>query len=245
MKRGFLIVFLVPLCGIAPASAQDVRVELFSKTPARQIALRAGKKAVTLCAAAGKQPCLVVKSGTQAICTVAKAGVRCESSVAAKQFERVFASSASPFHFEATPGAGGEVRAAEVLAVGGGVRAVVTLGLETYVAGVLAGEGATLRSPGAREAMAVIARTWAVRSRGRHRARGFDFCSLTHCQHFRLASGPSDAAEKTAGLVLKHQGQPIDAYYSAHCGGVTEAAGDVWPDRAAPYLESVADPYCA
>jgi stage II sporulation protein D len=135
----------------------------------------------------------------------------------------------------------------------GGLRAVAAVDLEMYVAGVLAGEAATLKSPPALRAMAVLARTWALRSRGRHRAQGFDFCSLTHCQFFRLPSEPekgnslavNDAVTSTAGLVLKYRGQLVDPYYTAHCGGVTEAAGDVWPDRAAPYLESASDPYCA
>src|SRR5208337_1915807 len=32
--------------------------------------------------------------------------------------------------------------------------------------------------------------------------------------------------------------------FTACCGGMTEAAGNVWPDRAQPYLISVHDPYC-
>jgi len=51
--------------------------------------------------------------------------------------------------------------------------------------------------------------------------------------------------QDTAGLVLKYHGELIDAYYSANCGGMTATAGDVWPDRARPYLQSVRDPYCA
>jgi stage II sporulation protein D (peptidoglycan lytic transglycosylase) len=244
MKRGWLLALLL-LGTLPPASAQDFRVELFSRRPVRQIVLRAGKSVVRLCAAPGKQSCAELKTGASANCNAVNGGVRCESGGASHQFRRVFASSASPFQLEAGTGISGEVRAAEISAGREGVRAVVTIDLESYVSGVLAGEGATLHSPAARQAMAVIARTWAVRSRGRHRARGFDFCSLTHCQFFRLPSSVADAAKKTSGLVLKYQGQPIDAYYSAHCGGVTEAAADVWPDRAAPYLRSVADPYCA
>jgi stage II sporulation protein D len=219
-------------------------VELFSKQPARQIAIRAGSDAVRLCAAPGKQPCLDLKPDTPANCVASKAGVRCQRGESSQQFARLFASSTSPFQLEGAPGAAGIVRVAEVFAGGEGIRAVVTVDLETYVAGVLAGEGATLKSPAALEAMAVVARTWAVGSRGRHRARGFDFCSLTHCQFFRLPSELGEAARKTSGMVLKYRGQPVDAYYSAHCGGATEAAGDVWPDRAAPYLQSVVDPYC-
>ncbi len=243
MKRGWFVTFLV-LGTLAPANAQDVRVELFSKTPAQHVLLRAGKSTIRLCATPGKQPCTEVKPGIAATCAAAKQGVRCELGGTSKNFNRLLASSSFPFQLEAAPGESRGVRVAEIFAGGEGVLAVVSIGLETYVSGVLAGEGATLNSPAAREAMAVVARTWAVRSRGRHRARGFDFCSLTHCQFFRLPSDVGDAARKTPGLVLKYQGQPIDAYYSAHCGGVTEAAGDVWPDRAAPYLRSVPDPYC-
>jgi stage II sporulation protein D len=243
MKRCVLTLLLL---GTLPsASAQDFRVELFSKEPARQIVVRAGKSVVRLCAAPGKQPFSEIKPGASATCSAANVDVRCESGGASHQFRRVIASSALPFHLEAGTGISGEVRAAEISVGGESVRAVATIDLDTYVSGVLAGEGATLHSPAARQAMAAIARTWAVRSRGRHRARGFDFCSLTHCQFFRLPSSVADAAKKTSGLVLKYQGEPIDAYYSAHCGGVTEAAADVWPDRAAPYLRSVADPYCA
>lgn len=128
---------------------------------------------------------------------------------------------------------------------------ITTVDLETYVRGVLAGEAATIKSPAALRAMAILARTWALRLRGRHRSDGYDFCALTHCQFFRPpAQGrngtPADeAARATAGLVLKYQGKLADVYYSAHCGGRTASAASVWPDRAAPYLQSVSDPYCA
>src|SRR5438874_1571512 len=54
--------------------------------------------------------------------------------------------------------------------------------LEEYVAGVLAGESSIFKSDEALKAMAVAARTYAVRHTGRHRAEGFDFCDTTHCQ---------------------------------------------------------------
>ncbi|MEJ2010126.1 MAG: SpoIID/LytB domain-containing protein, partial [Acidobacteriota bacterium] len=67
---------------------------------------------------------------------------------------------------------------------------VITVDLDAYVEGVLAGEAEILRNRAALQAMAILARTWALRYRGRHRAQGFDFCSLTHCQVFRLPRGP-------------------------------------------------------
>jgi len=67
---------------------------------------------------------------------------------------------------------------------------IITVGLDAYVEGVLAGEAAILRNHAALQTMAILARTWALRYRGRYHAQGFDFCSLTHCQVFRLPRGP-------------------------------------------------------
>ena len=82
----------------------------------------------------------------------------------------------------------------------------VDVSLDRYVAAVLAGEGGVLRSDAARKALAVAARTYAVRLRGRHSAEGFDFCDTTHCQRADLdAVTPAIAATaaQTAGeLVL-------------------------------------------
>jgi stage II sporulation protein D len=44
---------------------------------------------------------------------------------------------------------------------------------------------------------------------------------------------------------LKFNGQLIDVYFSADCGGFTEAAQNIWRDRGAPYLIEMKDPYCA
>ena len=114
------------------------------------------------------------------------------------------------------------------------------------------GEASVLEAPAARQAMAILARTWALRWQGRHRGQGFDFCSLTHCQVFRLpqdreanaANGLDPAARATRGQVLQYHGALADPYFTACCGGMTEAAGNVWPDRAQPYLISIHDPYC-
>ena len=120
--------------------------------------------------------------------------------------------------------------------------------LERYVAGVLAGESSVFQSAEALKTMAVAARTYAIRQRGRHPAEGFDFCATTHCQRFdpdaaspRLAS----IAAATAGELLWYQGKPAFTPYTRDCGGRTEDASAVWPDLAAPYLKTRDDPYCA
>jgi stage II sporulation protein D len=123
----------------------------------------------------------------------------------------------------------------------------VDLPLERYVATVVAGEGGVLRSDAARQALAVAARTYAVRLQGRHSAEGFDFCDTTHCQRADLnAVTPAIAATtaQTAGELVWFEGSPAFTPYSRDCGGRTEDAAEVWSDQAAPYLRSQADPYC-
>lgn len=112
--------------------------------------------------------------------------------------------------------------------------------LEDYVSGVLAGEAGIYRNRQALRAMAIAARTYAVRFRGRHQSEGYDFCSLTHCQVFKpgaVTEPIRDAVDATAGELLWYEGSPAEAYYSQDCGGTTEA-GD------APYLKSRPDPAC-
>ncbi len=118
---------------------------------------------------------------------------------------------------------------------------------ERYVAAVLAGEASVFQSDEALKAMAVAARTYAVRLRGRHAAEGFDFCSTTHCQRVDLngiTPRLTAIAAATAGELLWYRGKPAFTPYSRDCGGRTEDAGVVWPDLAAPYLTSRADPFC-
>ncbi len=112
--------------------------------------------------------------------------------------------------------------------------------LDDYVAGVLAGEAATYRNPQALRAMAIAARTYAVRFRGRHAAEGFDFCALTHCQAFKpevITPAERDAADSTSGEFVWYQGSPAATYYSQDCGGMVEAGGE-------PYLASRPDSAC-
>jgi len=124
----------------------------------------------------------------------------------------------------------------------------IDLPLERYVAAVLAGESGTFQSREALKAMAVAARTYAVRLRGRHGSEGFDFCDTTHCQRIELegiSARLEEAVAETAGELLWYQGKPAFTPYTRDCGGRTEDAAAIWPDLAAPYLRSHEDPYCA
>lgn len=261
MKRCAVAAILIALVAASARSlrAGELLVDLFTNTGVGKVVLTPGTAAVDICEGEAPRDCLIARPGASATCAMESSVVRCHAGDGTRIFKRASAHAESVFRLDVSPrGAGvGDalrgvvVRAAKIRVSAGRMRTVAEVDLETYVAGVLAGEAATFKSFAALEAMAVVARTWAVASRGRHSANGYDFCSLTHCQFFRPPLGPegvtvsTHAAEQTSGLVLKYRGKVIDAYYSAHCGGRTASAASTWPDRAAPYLVSVPDPYCA
>ena len=107
--------------------------------------------------------------------------------------------------------------------------------LEKYVlAAVLAGEASVFRSDEALKALAVAARTYAVRMRGRHAAEGFDLCATTHCQRIDLDNVTlrlQKMADATSGEMLWYRGKLAFTPYSLDCGGHTEDAAAVWPDQ--------------
>jgi stage II sporulation protein D len=99
------------------------------------------------------------------------------------------------------------------------------------------------------EVQAVIGRTYAVAHLGRHAAGGFDLCSTTHCQLYepsriatsRWAPASAEAVDRTAGMVLSFQRQPVEALFHADCGGHTSDPSAVWGGARRPYLLSRAD----
>jgi stage II sporulation protein D len=125
--------------------------------------------------------------------------------------------------------------------------ATIEMGLDQYVAAVLAGECSTFHSDEAIKAMAVAARSYALNLRGRHAGQGYDLCATTHCQRLEpglVTSRLASLAAQTAGELLWFEGKPAFACYSRRCGGSTEDAGAVWGGMRAPFLRSHADPYC-
>lgn len=122
-------------------------------------------------------------------------------------------------------------------------RRVVNVPLEIYVARVLAGEGEPRAAEAAHQALAIAIRTYAFANLNRHSREGYDLCDTTHCQVMRTATAASRrAARATAGQTLMYQGRPAELFYSASCGGRTEAASTVWRGMPSyPYLRSVED----
>ena len=120
--------------------------------------------------------------------------------------------------------------------------------LEDYVLQVVATEASVEDEPEAIKAMAIAARTYALKNVGRHREQGFDFCSTTHCQRFESKeprTAMAAAVRETAGLVLRDDRDELaDVYYSASCGGMTANLKSIWNTEAPAYLRGVRDGYC-
>ncbi|HUA84744.1 MAG TPA: SpoIID/LytB domain-containing protein [Bryobacteraceae bacterium] len=120
----------------------------------------------------------------------------------------------------------------------GHLTAIVQMDLEMAVASIVAAEGAGAPLE-MLKAQAVVARSFLIAARGRH--RGFDFCDTTHCQYLRGSPGGGSAAkgaqEATRGLVLEYENRVILALYSANCGGHTRTPADAgWRMAGYPFF---------
>ncbi len=116
------------------------------------------------------------------------------------------------------------------------------LNFEDYLLGVVPAEmGPKIYDElEALKAQAIAARTYAVRNMGQFQAEGFDICPGPACQAYKGYSGEEElsnrAVRETAGQILTFEGKPIDALYTATCGGETSDVGTMFPGRNEPYL---------
>src|SRR6185295_902327 len=125
----------------------------------------------------------------------------------------------------------------------GMLNAINELGLEDYLRGVVPAEmGPRIYDElEALKAQAIAARTYAVRNLGQYAAEGYDICPGPACQAYKGFSGEEEltdrAVKETAGLILTFDGRPIDALYTATCGGETSDVARMFPGRDEPYLK--------
>lgn len=120
--------------------------------------------------------------------------------------------------------------------------------LEHYIERVVATEGSVEDKPEALKALAIAARTYALKNLKRHAGEGYDFCSTTHCQRFEameIRPAVAAAVETTAGVILRdEQGQIADSYFGASCGGNTANIKTLWGANAPKHLQGVRDEFC-
>ncbi|HET6891338.1 MAG TPA: SpoIID/LytB domain-containing protein, partial [Pyrinomonadaceae bacterium] len=130
-----------------------------------------------------------------------------------------------------------------------------TMTLEDYILGVVAAEGSTENEPEALKALAVAARTYALKNPHRHRNEGYDFCTTTHCQRYRHINSANAGAQVSSEVVAivkqtmgealySSDGQVVDSYFSASCGGARANISTLWSVKASPHLMGGPDEYC-
>jgi stage II sporulation protein D len=131
-----------------------------------------------------------------------------------------------------------------VFAAGGErITVVNVIDVESYLRGVVPAEigRAGPDRVEAVKAQTVAARCYTLAYLNRWRDRGFDLLATPADQVYKGISGERDdvdeALRQTRGVVALHRGEPIDAYYSSTCGGITAAPEEVWGRRARGYLK--------
>lgn len=121
------------------------------------------------------------------------------------------------------------------------------LWVEDYLKGVLPFEMGKRTEPEfeALKAQALTARTYALSRIKKSEAKGFDLESSVLDQIYgsidKEENLANKAVEATQGEVITHNGEFVQAFYHANCGGRTESVDEVWGNDRVPYLISVSD----
>ncbi|MBN1613598.1 MAG: SpoIID/LytB domain-containing protein [Deltaproteobacteria bacterium] len=154
---------------------------------------------------------------------------------------------------------------------GGGVTAVNTLPIESYLASVISSEMSGTAPGEFLKAQAIVSRSWLaamllrkarpsvtppasvrhiqgeeeiIRWYDRQDHEQFDVCADDHCQRYQgisLRGRAAEAVRETSGIFLTWRGEVCDARFHKACGGLTERFGTAWEDIDVPYLVSVSD----
>ncbi|MCF4113647.1 MULTISPECIES: SpoIID/LytB domain-containing protein [Dethiosulfovibrio] len=149
--------------------------------------------------------------------------------------------SSSPIVYEKRPYLG----SFSLISIGGRLSVVNVLDIESYLRGVLKMEANPKWPMEALKVQAIISRTYALRSIGRHGAKGYDVCATPHCQAYRGINAHDPvtdrAVRETTGMVVKYGGTLAKTFFHSDSGGMTAASENVW-GGSVPYLRPVKDP---
>ena len=120
-----------------------------------------------------------------------------------------------------------------------GFTVVNELDIENYVRGILKMEMSADWPQEALKAQAILARTYAVKNRGKFAKRGYDFDAGENSQVYRGVNAEAPSTDKavaqTAGMILAWNGEAADVFYHSDSGGATADISHVW-GSSRPYL---------
>ncbi len=129
---------------------------------------------------------------------------------------------------------------------GGNMNVINYVHLEDYVKGVIPYEMSPSWPIEALKAQALCAKSYTLRSLGKHSGKGFDLCNTTDCQVYYGTNNSTDytdeAVEDVRGLYVMYDGEVCQTYYHASSGGYTENVANIW-GKEIPYLKAVKDVY--
>lgn len=136
----------------------------------------------------------------------------------------------------------------EIFTTKDGLSIINVVDMNHYLAGVIESEGGGGRALEYYKVQAVMSRTYAIKYGYRHNEEGFDLCDNVHCQAYhsmlRFTSKIDSAVVQTRGVVMVDKnGQLLDSYFHANCGGQTSPAEFVW-NKPVSYLYSFKDTFC-
>ncbi len=221
----------------ASASARDVRVQLYSVLPPSKLSIVPISATLRLCA-----KCKPTQSRTELTFRADGSGLLIDQQKSAAAYVE------GDYEIRTPTSAAIRLRAQlRITARRNQLIVVATMPLDDYVTAVLTGEASTMTSAESLKAMAVAARTYAIRFSDRHKLEDFDLCSSSHCQAANFALPDDrirDAVEATSGELLWYKGSPAASYYTRNCGGRSEDVHAIWPDIHASYLLGHPDRYC-
>lgn len=117
---------------------------------------------------------------------------------------------------------------------------------EHYLNGVVPMEMPSSFPIEALKAQAIAARNFTLANINKHMENGYNLCDSTHCQVYggydRETENTNLAVAETNGIVIKYNGEIVNATYHSNSGGYTENCENVW-NSSVPYLKSVNDEF--
>ena len=135
---------------------------------------------------------------------------------------------------------------------------VEELNIDEYLYGVVSSEMPANYEIEALKAQAVVARTYTIyqiiHNSGKHEnadiCDDFNCCQAWISKDERMAKWSAEEAESnwnkileavnsTSGKIITYGGEPINAFFHANSGGVTESSLNIWGGIDYPYLKSV------
>ncbi len=131
----------------------------------------------------------------------------------------------------------------------GELTAINELGIDEYLFGILPREVSPAWPKEALKAQALVSRSFALKSLGRHGSDGFDLCSKVHCQVYGGMESEdartNAAVEETYNEVVVYKEDLANTLFFSNCGGKTEFPGNAWQNsNNPPYLKPVRCKYC-